>query len=187
MNAEEVLGDLVDSAIGARTHFDMWWAQASEGRSRYFRAMDAHSDFFSSSRDAHFVAFFVYFGQLFDKRADASSIKNYLKLAAVAKKYDAATHGELSACHAALVPRAEPLRKVRNLRIAHVNAKLRERDVFVPLGITWDEIRATIYDSTDLVVRLCGVEHSGEVGIPYAGRLSRATTELLESLAVAEE
>ena len=180
MRSAKVLGDIVDSAIGAKTHFDMWWVQASEGRAEVRAVRDKHSDFFLASRDAHYVAYFIYFGQLFDKRADASSVRNYLKAAKASLAPEVfAAH---SAKHAALSKRAEPLLKIRHFRIAHLNAQLTETDVFAPLKITWFRIRDTIYDSANFVAELAGASHSGEVGIPREGRLEEATNALYTAL-----
>jgi hypothetical protein len=180
MRSAKVLGDIVNSAIGAKTHFDMWWAQASEGRSEIARVRNAHSDFFLATRDAHYVAFFVYFGQLFDKRADASSIKNYLK--SVKQATEPVLLSTYEAQHDLLMSRAKPLLSVRHLRVAHKNAQLTESDVFAPLKITWFQIRDIIYDSADFVAKLTGAKHCGEVGIPLAGRLEEATNALYIAL-----
>ena len=105
--------------------------------------MHKHRDFFLASQDAHYHAYFVYFGQLFDGRADVSSITNYLK--AVKSNTEPERFRELTSRHLALTKRAAPLLKIRHTRVAHVNATLSEDDVFVPLKITWNQIRDTIY------------------------------------------
>jgi hypothetical protein len=184
MRNAKVLADIVDSAIGTKTHFDMWWAQASEGRLNIAQVRDAHSDFFLATRDAHYVAFFIYFGQLYDKRSDSSSIKNYLK--AVKQVAEARALASHEAEHAALMERAKPLLSVRHFRVAHKNAQLTESDVFAPLKITWFQIRDTIYDSAELVAKLAGAKHIGEVGIPREGRLEEATNALYAALGAGE-
>lgn len=184
MRSAKILGDIVDSAIGAKTHFDMWWAQASEGRPEIRAVKDNHSDFFLAAQDAHYVAYFIYFGQLFDKRADSSSIRNYLK--AAKSSADPAKFAAHSAIHAALSKRAEPLLKIRHFRIAHLNAQLTETDVFSPLKITWFRIRDTIYDSADFVAQIAGASHGGQVGIPREGRLEEATNALYAAIGTGE-
>ena len=181
MRSSRILGDIVDSAIGSKTHFDMWWAQASEGRRKFVAVQNKHIDFFQASQDAHYVAFFIYFGQLFDKRADASSITNYLK--SLERSSDTKLLTELRDRHSVLSARAAPLLNIRHFRVAHVNSQLTETDVFLPLRITWFQIRDAIYDSASFVASLAGAAHVGEVGIPRDGRLAEATEALFLGLA----
>ena len=180
MQSAKMLGDLLDSAIGAKTHYDMWWTQASVSRRDLIKAMNMHSDFFRASRDAHYVAFFTYFAQLFDKRKDVSSIRNYLKL--VKLSMNSILLCEVTNRHNALLPRAEPLIQVRHRRIAHIDAKLSDKDVFSPLNLTWNDIRDTIYDASELVAKIAGAENPGTVGVPRDGRISEATLGLVRAL-----
>ena len=181
MRTTKTLADIISSATGAKTHFDMWWAQASEGRQRFVAARNRHSDFFLASRDAHYVAFFIYFGQLFDKRADASSIRNYLNSAkSTIAPDDFAAYTDR---HLVISDRAKPLLTIRNFQVAHVNQQLSESDVFAPLKTTWFKVRDTIYDSAAFVAELAGSSNGGEIGIPRDGRLAEATVSLFTALA----
>lgn len=180
MKRTKVLSDLVASAIGTKTHYDLWWAQVSDAKPKFAGAMNQHSDFFLASQDAHCTAFFVYFAHLFDKRKDASSIHTYMKLLkANAKPEDLS---ELEAEVEVLSNRAAPLLTLRHNVIAHVNAQLSESDVFGPLQITWNEIRSVIHDSSSFVAKLAGASYIGEVGIPRDGRLKEATIKLLSAI-----
>ena len=181
MNSPKILEDLVVSATGVKAHFDVWWAQVSEAKPKYASAMNKHSDFFRASQDAHYTAFFIYLAHLFDKRPDVSSIPKYLELI----KAETAPERflQLESDYNALTARATPLVKVRHKRVAHVDVKLSEKDIFAEINLTWDEIRKIIYDVASFVDDLHVVPSGcGKRGIPRDGRLSEATLHLFEML-----
>lgn len=180
MKRSKVLADLLQAAIGSKTHFDIWWTQASEGRLLHPGAFDSHRDFLAASQDAHYTAFFIYFAQMFDSRRDVSSLPTYLRL--IKNHIEVAKHTELLAEYQALAIRAESLLTVRHTLVAHVSSALDETDVFQPLRITWHEIRDRIYEASDYVSRLAGASSPGEVGIPRDGRLNEATLRVLQAL-----
>lgn len=179
MTPSKILGDLIDSAIAAKAHYEVWWAQASEAKPKLVGLMNAHSDFFLASYDAHYTAFFVNLAHLFDNRADSSSIPTYF--AAIRPNTNPAAMAALESEFAALSARARPLVVARHKTIAHVDARLTEKDVFGSLNITWNEIRDIIYDSTEFVARLASAQ-SGSIGIPRDRRLIEATMKLIQSL-----
>lgn len=181
MNRAKVLSDLIASATGAKTHFDVWWAQMSDAKPSLVGVMNKHSDFFRASQDAHYTACFIYLAHLFDKRADSSSLPTYLSL--LRNEIDEPTFQEIEARFTALAARAIPLVKVRHKTIAHIDARLSEKDVFSPLNVTWNEIRNVIRDTTAFVSDLAGAPHEGAVGIPRDGRLGEATLKVLRGLA----
>jgi AbiU2 len=181
MHISKVREDMLQAAIGAKAHYDVWWAQVSEGRTRFPAVLRQHSDFFGASQDAHYTAFFICFGRLFDKGRDNSSIATYLRLAKTIMP--SAEHALLQSEFVALGGRAEPLLTIRHSLVAHVGVAFTERQVFQPLGITWNEIRARIHESSAFVARAVGAPSPGEVGIPRDGRLEEAATELFEALA----
>lgn len=181
MNRAKMLSDLIASATGAKTHFDVWWAQMSDTKPALVGAMNKHCDFFRASQDAHYTACFIYLAHLFDKRADSSSLPTYLSL--LRNEIDAPTFQEIEMRYTALAARAAPLIAVRHKTVAHIDARLSEKDVFGPLNVTWKEIRNLIRDTTSFVSELAGAPHEGAVGIPRDGRLVEATLKLLRALA----
>ncbi len=181
MPHRKVLSDLVTSAGSAKAHFEVWWALESEAKPALVDTMQAHSDFFRASSDAHYNAFFTYLAHLYDKRRDTSSIKNYLKLAT--DIISAERHHAHSLEHHALLARATPLVEVRHNTVAHISAKLTERDVFTPLSIRWEEIRAVVYDSAVFVAKLAGTSDLGSIGICRDRRLIDATLKVIRVLA----
>ena len=180
MKPSKLLADLLSSATGAKAHYDMWWAQVNEAKPEFARLMNEHSDFFLASQDAHYTAFFVHIAHLFDKRADSSSLPTYLD--AIRGQTDPARMQSLEARYAALAVRAAPLITVRHKTVAHIDARLTEKDVFAPLNITWNQIRSVINDTALFVTELTGAAQPGEVGIPRDGRLGEATMRLLGAL-----
>jgi len=71
---------------------------------------------------------------------------------------------------------------VRHKTVAHIDARLSEKDVFSPLNITWNEVRRIIYDAATFIEQLAGAPHQGAIGIPRDGRLGEATLKLLRAL-----
>lgn len=180
MKPSTLLADLITSATGAKTHFDIWWAQVSDAKPAFVSVMNTHSDFFLASQDAHYKAFFINLAHLFDKRSDSSSLPTYLN--AIRTKTDPTRLLDLETRYAVLATRADPLVTVRHKTVAHIDARLTEKDVFAPLNITWNEIRSVINDTGAFVTELAGAAHSGEIGIPRDGRLAEATLRLLLAL-----
>jgi len=180
MNRSKVLADLVSSATGAKTHYDVWWAQMSDAKPQFFRSMNEHSDFFRASQDAHYTAWFIYLAHLFDKRSDSSSLPTYLAL--IREETDPTKFRDIESSYTALANRAAPLVTVRHKTVAHIDARLSEKDVFSPLNITWNEVRRIIYDAATFIEQLAGAPHQGAIGIPRDGRLGEATLKLLRAL-----
>ncbi|MBO1017660.1 hypothetical protein IPU70_29165 [Achromobacter sp. SD115] len=179
MTHSKILGDLIDSAIAAKVHFDVWWAQASEAKPHLVAVMNEHSDFFLASYDAHYTAFFVNFAHLFDPRSDSSSIPTYFS--SVQATADISALAALEAEFAGLASRARPLLKVRYKTVAHVEKRLTAKDVFAPLNITWNDVRDIIYESCEFVAKLASTP-AGSLGIPRNRRLTEATLNMIRAL-----
>lgn len=179
MMPSKILDDLVHSAIAAKTHFEVWWAQASEARPHLVDAMDTYSDFFHASYNAHYIAFFVNLAHLFDPRPDSSSIPTYFS--AIRASMDPGALATLEAQYATLAARAKPLVIARHKAVAHIDARLTEKDVFAPLNITWNEVRGIIYDSAEFVAHIAS-KPSGHLGIPRDRRLIEGTLKMIQAL-----
>lgn len=181
MTPDKLLSDIVDSTASAKTHFDLWWAQASEAPlEKRDHVTHDHKDFFSASRKAHYTAFFIYFARIYDKRSDSSSLQTYLKLLYPDKLQ---RNAEVRWNDFLLLSnRAAPLITVRHKAIAHVDVGFTEKDIFEPLNITWHQVRAILADTVAFVVALHGAHHQGEIGIPREGRMREATFQVFKSL-----
>lgn len=180
MDASKVLEDIVQSTIGAKTHFDMWWALANQARLAHEDVLEEHCDFFDATYDAHYTSFFVYIAHLFDKRADSSSIPRYFQL--MGSKAGSPWNQNLENRFAKIAIRAEPLVIARHKTVAHVDALLSEKDVFAPFDTTWNDVRAILTDIVAFVIDIRGAKHPGEIGIPRDGRMKEALFSLLEQL-----
>ena len=180
MNAAKILTDLVASATGAKTHFEVWWAQASDAKPQLIAVMKDHSDFFRASWDAHYTAFFVYLAHLFDRRADSSSIRTYLSV--VKDTLPAATLSAFESRYEALAKRADPVITARHKTVAHIDARLSEKDVFASLNVTWNDVRELIYDSAQFVAEIAGTSDLSAIGIPRDRRLIDSTLRLIRAL-----
>ena len=182
MPKRSVLGDLVSSATAAKVHFEVWWAQASEAKPSLLRQMYEHSDFFRASYDAHYVAFHVYVGHLFDTTPRTASIPTYLK--EIRRRTSAGDYKVLEAEYKTLAKRAKPLITARHKTVAHIDAVLTEKDVFL-LGdrITYNQMRDVVYDSAQFVAKLAGHEDQpGIIGIARSRRLVESTLRLIRSI-----
>jgi len=176
----KILKDLITSAISSKVHFEVWWAQVSEAKPGLVAVMNTHSDFFHASADAHYTAFFVNFAHLFDKRSDSSSIPTYFNSATA--NLDPDQLHELRIEYQALDQRAVPLITARHKTVAHIDARLSEKDVFTPLNITWYQVRDIVYDSVEFVAKLAGTSNSGSIGIGRDRRLIESTLRLIKAL-----
>jgi hypothetical protein len=179
MTPSKILNDLIGSASAAKVHFDVWWAQASEAKPHLVHVMNEHSEFFRASYGAHYTAFFVHFAHLFDSRRDSSSVPTYFST--IRATADATELAVLEAEYEKLLSRARPLLKARHKTVAHVDAALREKDVFAPFNITWNEVRDIIYDSAEFIGKLASAP-SGSIGIPRDRRLVEATLKMIRAL-----
>lgn len=180
MQHAKILDDLVASATSAKAHFEVWWAQASEAKPKHVPVMDAHSDFFHASADAHYTAFFDYLAHLYDRRPDSSSIPTYFRV--MRGPMEPVQLKQLQDEYASLLSRAEPLLTARHKTVAHVDARLKESDVFAPLNVTWNQVRDVIYDSAKFVAKLAGATDPGSIGICRDRRLIEATLRLIQAL-----
>jgi hypothetical protein len=180
MQPAKILSDLVISATSAKTHFEVWWAQASEAKPHLVDVMNQHNDFFRASYDAHYTALFVYIAHLFDGRRDSSSIPTYLT--AIASSTDPTHLQDLQDRYAQLAKRASPLITARHKTVAHIDARLSDKDVFTPLNITWNETRAIVYDSAKFVAELAGTTDLGSIGIGRDRRLVESTLRMIRAL-----
>jgi AbiU2 len=183
MNKNKIQSDIIQSAISMKAHWDIWYALAGEVRAlpTYQSVILEYSDFVKSSEDAHYTASYVYFAQLYDKDTHSSSIPNYLTL--IQADTEVTLYDDYQRRYQELTLRAKPLLKTRNKLIAHVDAKLTERDFFIKEKITWNEIRDVMHDTAEFVAFLVGHE-AGLIGIPRDGRLAEAVIKVFNKLAL---
>jgi hypothetical protein len=175
----KVRADIKKSAAGTKAHYDVWWAQVSDAKPQFVSVMNEHSAFFHASQDAHYMACFSYLAHLFDKRSDSSSLPTYLSL--IRDQTEPSKFQEIEARNAALADRAKPLLTVRHKTVAHIDARLSEKDVFAPLNITWNEIRSIIHDVAAFVEQLTRVPEVA-IEIPRDGLLRESTLKLLRAV-----
>lgn len=182
MPKRSVLADIVQSAIGAKAHFEIWWAQASEARPSLLRQMNEHSDFFNASYDAHYLAYHVYVGQLFDTTPRTASIQTYLK--EVRNRAPDKEFKALESEYKALSKRSRTLVVARHKTVAHVDSMLTEKEVFQQADpITYTQARDLIYDVAQFVAKLAGhADSPGQIGIGRDRRLVEATLKLIRAL-----
>ena len=180
MRPSKILADIIDSAIGAKAHYEIWWALANEAKPSLVPIMNRHSEFFIASADAHYTAFFVYLAHLFDKRSDSSSIPTYLR--SIAETTDAGNLAILQSEYDSLSARAAPIVTARHKSVAHIDVRLTEREVFAPLDVTWNQVRDIVYDSAIFVAKLAGTNDLGSIGIAGDRRLIEATLKLIRAV-----
>jgi AbiU2 len=144
--------------------------------------MNAHVDFFRASYDAHYVAYHVYVGVLFDTTKGTASIAAYLQ---ELKQYtQVVKHDALVLEYEALRQRAKTLVIARNKTVAHIDRFLTDKAVFAEApAISYDQTRDLIYDTARFVAKLAGYENDlGSIGIGRDRRLSEATLTLIRAL-----
>lgn len=182
MPKQSVLADLVNSATAAKVHFEVWWALASEAKPALVPQMNAHSDFFLASYDAHYMAFHVYVGHLFDTARDSASIPAYLK--EIKSRTPPAQYSALAVEYKALALRASTLIRARHKTVAHIDRLLTEKEVFAAApATTYNQTRDLIYDAATFVAKLAGHEKEPAlIGIARDRRLLDATIKLIRAI-----
>ena len=180
MTTSKILEDLIDSAIGTKTHFDVWWTLVSDARRLLINSMNQHPRFFLASQDAHYTACFVYFAHFFDKRKDSSSLPNYLTN--LKNEITPDSYFMIKSQFDELETRAKPLLSIRHKTIAHVDINLNKYDIFSPLEITWNDVRAIIYDTVKFVEYLAVNSNYGSTGIPRDGLMNESTMKLINEI-----
>ena len=182
MPKRSVLADLVNSATAAKVHFEVWWAQANEAKPGLLRQMNAHSDFFRASYDAHYMAYHIYVGHLFDATPRTASIAAYLK--EIKPRRPATEHKALEAEYKVLLKRAKTLVIARHKTVAHIDQFLTEKEVFAQADpTTYNQTRDLIYDVAQFVAKLAGHEDQpGAIGIARDRRLLEATLAVIRAL-----
>ena len=182
MPKRSVLADLVHSATAAKVHFEVWWAQASEAKPSLLRQLNDHCDFFRASYDAHYVAFHVYIGHLFDTTPRTASTSTFLK--EIRNRRPAAEVKALESEYRALMKRAKTLVIARHKTVAHIDAVLTDKEVFAQADpITYNQTRDLIYETAQFVAKVAGHEDQpGTIGIARDRRLVEATFSLIRAL-----
>lgn len=182
MLKRSVLADIVNSATAAKAHFEVWWAQANEAKPALLRQMNDHSDFFRASYDAHYMAYHVYIGHLFDATRRTASIAAYLR--EIKSRTPVAEHKALEGEYEALSKRAKTLIVARHKTVAHIDQFLTEKEVFAQADpTTYNQTRELIYDVAQFVAKLAGHEgEPGVIGIVRDRRLMDATLALIRTL-----
>lgn len=178
VSPDKLLQDVEESATCTRAHMEIFWTLASEARKSHIRQLNHHPDFFMASQDAHYTAFVISLGHLYDETPKTSSIGAYLRLVSNDARYEKCieTYEQLRLI-------APKFLRIRNATVAHKNARLSEKDIVKPLDLTWNDIREFVYNSTSLVEELLKIRWGNDVAlpIPRRGRLSEATIRLIES------
>lgn len=178
-NPDKVLADLVESAIEARAHYQVWWALANQARPRLVARMNLFPDFFAASQRAHFDSMILHLAHLFDKRRDVSSIQTYLRVARASFPVT-----DVSAVRSRFVPLAKVQAAVAEIRhnlVAHKNVGLTERQVFTQAGVTPNQVRDLILEAA-AVVDDFRRRRGWTNGVFTSDRFSQATLGVLESM-----
>lgn len=180
MSRSKTLVDIHESSLAAKIHFDAWWALAGEAKGARKVTMHKHQDYFGAAWNAQYMSFFVCFAHLFDRRPDSSSLPTYL--AKLKAEEGEAVAAPLFAEYESLASRAKPLIVARHKAVAHVDAELTEKDVFLELNVSWKEIRDVLTETINFVVKILGAKSPDELGFPRDGRLRDATFRVLDAL-----
>ncbi len=179
MTPAKVLLNLLESAIYAKAHYQIWWALCNQAHPRYDPAMNRFIDFFSVTECAHFGAMTVNLAHLFDKRGDSSSLLTYLRIDAAA--FPSLELMTLKKRVESLALVAESVLKIRHKAVAHKDATFNEKQVFDDADITPDKIRDLIHSCADLVDDLRRRKRWSN-GVFEGQRFADATLGLVQAL-----
>ena len=178
--SSKIFFDILESTTEASGHWQVWWAIANKARPDLVPNMNRFPEFFLATERAHFNSVFINLAHLFDKRRDVSSIERYLKSAKAL--YSAEEIKSISNRLAKHMVARDGVLDIRNKVIAHKNAGLSERQVFVKAGLRPRMIGGLVDECVTLVNFFADRENWSN-RIFTSQRLSESTLGLLHALA----
>jgi hypothetical protein len=173
---------LIDEAIAARAHFQVWWALRNVAVPKYLPTMDdyAHVDFFHASNAGHYKVFLLALSKIFDRHPQAGgmqALRNALRVEG---------HGSVAEeISLQLEPFAAQIRSVdgiRNKSLVHNEKGMPRSEVYALNEVTPDQLRELI-DKTAEVMNQVAHRLGISNGVFEGDRLQRATISMLERLA----
>ena len=172
---------LIEEAIKARAHFQIWWALRSRALPRYYDVMNdlVHVDYFHAANSGHYTLFFLSLAKLFDRDSRVAGIREF--------KRSLRAEGRASASLAiarALKPHEPIVRRVmaiRNRTVVHNEHGISRQKVYSINGVTPNEIRELI-DATCSAINeaACGLGLGNSIF--DSDRAEEATLRMLETL-----
>ena len=148
-DGDKILHDLLDSAIEAKAHYQIWWALANRARPRYVRSMNRFADFFIACQRALFDGMIIHIAHLYDRQRSSSSIEAYLRHAKSHLPTSVVSSVKTQLTQFQGIVRA--ILTIRHNIVAHKCAGLSERAVFKQAGVTPNQMRDLIHASVRIV------------------------------------
>lgn len=181
IDQDKILSDLIDSAIEAKAHYQVWWALAHHARPRFVKGMNRFPDFIIATQRAHYDSMIIHLAHLFDKHPTASSIYRYLCLS-----QETIPNEDVKLLEKQLEPYTQVIKSViiiRNNTVAHKNVGMTEHQVFKLAGITPDQV-SNLINSVVSVIEALRRAKGWVNGIFDSDRYSRATLGVLAALEI---
>lgn len=140
---DALISDLRDSATVAGLHFDIWSVLTSpDTQPKYEKTIDRYRSFFSTTRDANFVAALITLYRLYETHASTKNVSYLLKL--LRDCFDESKLTEIEALNAEAIPIFKKVNILRNNVFAHRSISLSVEDAYLKAGITPREISRLI-------------------------------------------
>lgn len=180
-SAREITELLIEEGVGARAHFQVWWALRNLALPKYHATMSEfrYVDFFHAANSGHYVLFFLYLSKIFDRDPRVAGIAE-LKRSLVSEGF-AAVAADLEGTLAPYAMHVEKVMGIRNRSVVHNEHAISRDAVYELNGITPNELRKLIdvtCEAINEVARSLGISNV----IFESLRTQEATMRMLEAL-----
>lgn len=133
----------------ARIFYDIWWFYARPDiPEKTFDTMDEYSEFVTSDRHAHLVAFIVHIDNLFSQRGDTVNLPNLVSELATLVPANVIANAKALLAQVQLI--SPKISVLRNNLFAHRSAILSDAEVFQKASISHSELR----DLTEIALQI---------------------------------
>lgn len=179
--SREITNRLIEEGIGARAHFQIWWALRNLALPKYYQTMSQlrYVDFFHAANSGHYVLFFLHLSKIFDRDSRVAGVAELRRtlvsedLSPLAQQFE----NTLSPYQ----PQVQKILGIRDRSIVHNDHAIPREEVYEINGITPDQI-CELIDVTcgaiNVVARALGINNT----IFESNRSQDATLAMLETL-----
>ena len=165
----------------AKTHYEIWEAlQEVRLSDEELQVMNAYSDFFSLTIEAHFKCFISEFYRLLENRSDTVNIPMVIK--ALEKNSSSHNHIVLSELFEGLQETWSKFATIRHKSVAHYDARVSQQMIFRDASLSPEEIDTYLIG----VTKLCEIIYELHLGAPmkifYVTDAKKTVNEVFKNL-----
>jgi hypothetical protein len=172
---------LIDEAIAARAHYQVWWALRNLAIPKYLSIMNVSTyvDFFHASNAGHYKLFLLALGKAFDRDTRVAGFSELRKSLRAEGRADVAR--EISRRLKLCEPHVKAILGIRSKSLVHNEQDMPRHKLYKLHGITPNQLR-TVVDTVSNVMNYVAQELDIPNGVFEGDRLEKATLALLDAL-----